>query len=51
MVSRNITKEPKKDDEKYDEKDLEKDDELEFIATRPGVNCAEVSLHDDTGSV
>lgn len=39
MMSRNITKEPKKDDEKYDEKDLEKDDALEYIETRPGVKC------------
>ena len=39
MMSRNITKEPKKDDEKYDEKDLEKDDALEYIETRPGAKC------------
>ena len=50
-MSRNISKEPEKDDKKYDEKDLEKDDELEYIETRPRVYCAEVSLPDDNRSV
>ena len=43
-MSRNISKEPEKDDEK----DLEKDDELEYIETRPRVYCAEVCISQAT---